>query len=317
MGDDELWWGWWTEQKPDRPAGDIVLDALRSGWLEVPLPGRGETSRRLAALARWSRSDPQFAAIAAGHAAAVAILAELGGPAPSGRLWGVWTDEADSVKAVLHHGGWALSGVRYGCAGVEVCERALVTAATGTGNQLFAIDVADTETLPLDGIHLNATRGTPVGGVGAYVSRPGYGHGLIDEAAARYGEASAAGQALLQSVGNDPDPEALEHLGAVDVALHSAYCLLADAATAVDADPAAVSPRLAMRVRLGVNAAAAVVEGRLARAVRSGVRGPGADREALRVLGGLVRDGAGADEAADDALGIERHVKSADVDPHV
>ena len=65
--------------------------AVESGRLDLPLPGAGATRERWAAFADLAGEDLSLARLCEGHADAVAILAELGGPRPEpGSRWGVW-----------------------------------------------------------------------------------------------------------------------------------------------------------------------------------------------------------------------------------
>src|ERR1700731_996232 len=65
--------------------------AVKSGRLNLPLPGSGRTRERWAALADLAGEDLSLARLAEGHADALAILAELGAASPSaGSRWGVW-----------------------------------------------------------------------------------------------------------------------------------------------------------------------------------------------------------------------------------
>ena len=85
--------------EPDMTAG-LVGHWLSSGALDLPLPGSGETARRWQRLAELTEVDVVAGRLAEAHTDAVAILAELGGPAPHpGQLWGVWA--AESPDAVL------------------------------------------------------------------------------------------------------------------------------------------------------------------------------------------------------------------------
>ncbi len=52
------------------------------GW-SLPLPGAGRTAERWAGLRAVGEQDLPLARLAEGHADAVAILAELDGPAPA------------------------------------------------------------------------------------------------------------------------------------------------------------------------------------------------------------------------------------------
>ncbi|MGJ6967212.1 hypothetical protein ACSDR0_35375 [Streptosporangium sp. G11] len=63
---------------------------MESGRLDLPLPGGGGTRRRWEALSSLARRDLSLARLCEGHADALAILAELAGPAPAtGSRWGV------------------------------------------------------------------------------------------------------------------------------------------------------------------------------------------------------------------------------------
>lgn len=72
-------------------AACAFASAVESGRLDLPLPGSGATWRRWAAFADLAEEDLSLARLGEGHADAVAILAELGGPPPRpGSRWGVW-----------------------------------------------------------------------------------------------------------------------------------------------------------------------------------------------------------------------------------
>ena len=59
--------------------------AVKSGRLNLPLPGSGRTRERWAALADLAGEDLSLARLAEGHADALAILAELGAALAAGR----------------------------------------------------------------------------------------------------------------------------------------------------------------------------------------------------------------------------------------
>ena len=63
-----------------RTAGAFTA-AVESGRLDLPLPGSGATWERWAAFADLAGEDLSLARLGEGHADAIAILAELGGPA--------------------------------------------------------------------------------------------------------------------------------------------------------------------------------------------------------------------------------------------
>jgi alkylation response protein AidB-like acyl-CoA dehydrogenase len=278
------WPGWWAEHGgpgvTSDAAADLVVKARVDGLLEPPLPGSGRTLDRLVAFSRWGRADLVFARLAEGHADAVAILAELGDPAPVNHLWGVWAAVPRSVRATQVDDGWILDGDRPWCSGAGVCSRALVTAEADDGPRLFAIDVADADILPgtwpavgMAGsdsrtIRLSAAPASPIGGVEAYVARPGFRHGGIGVAACWYGGARGVADALyIAARTRDLSPHAMAHLGGVDIALHSCRTMLADAAARIDAAPYADQTLLSAQVRLGVEARATEVLDRVGRAL--------------------------------------------------
>ena len=57
--------------------------AVRSGRLDLPLPGSGQTRERWAVLAGLAEKDLSLARLAEGHTDALAILAELGVSPPA------------------------------------------------------------------------------------------------------------------------------------------------------------------------------------------------------------------------------------------
>ena len=59
------------------------IAAAESGRLDLPLPGSGQTRERWARLISLAAEDLSLARLGEGHADALAILAELGGPAPA------------------------------------------------------------------------------------------------------------------------------------------------------------------------------------------------------------------------------------------
>jgi alkylation response protein AidB-like acyl-CoA dehydrogenase len=252
----------------------------------LPLPGHGRTAERLRGLTSLGRADLVAARLGEGHADADAIRAELGDkPTPRGERWGVWAAAPDSVRAKPAAGGWRLTGDRPWCSGAAWCTHALVTAAAPDGVRLFAVTNAAPHAVPLDDtwpaigmagsdsrtIRFTDAPARPVGGPGQYVGRPGFWHGGIGVAAVWYGGALGVADTLrAAAVAKELSPHALAHLGAVDVALGAAGCVLAAAAATIDADPAANQHRLALRVRATVEAAATEVLDRVGRALGAG-----------------------------------------------
>jgi alkylation response protein AidB-like acyl-CoA dehydrogenase len=227
--------------------------AVGSGRLNLPLPGSGATWRRWAAFADLAGEDLSLARLGEGHADALAILAELGGPSPGpGSRWGVWAANppGPNVTATRQAGGWLLQGSKQYCSGARICTHALVTAAADDGERLFAVrtdDLApDTGSWPATGMAGSDTldvgfpgvSAEPVGPPSGYVNRPGFSHGGAGVAACWYGGARAVGRTLINAASKrDIGAHALAHLGAVDIALRTARAALSVAADGIDADP--------------------------------------------------------------------------------
>jgi alkylation response protein AidB-like acyl-CoA dehydrogenase len=263
--------------------------AVESGRLDLPLPGGGRTWERWAVLADLAGEDLSLARLSEGHVDALAILAELGQePPPAGCRWGVWAAQppGPGLTASRVAGGWRLDGIKRYCSGAHSCTHALVTTAAPDGSRLFAVTTGDlvpvAGTWPATGmagsdtldVEFTDIPAEPVGEPGAYTSRPGFGHGGAGVAACWYGGARGVGQTLLAAAAKrDVGPHALAHLGAVDIALHTARDALARAAAEIDADPADREHggwRRALRVRAMVEATATEVMARVGRALGAG-----------------------------------------------
>ncbi len=275
-----------------RSAAAAFTAAVESGRLDLPLPGSGRTRERWARLADLAAEDLSLVRLGEGHADAVAILAELGGPAPEpGSRWGVWAAQPPGRGLTATHAarGWRLSGLKHYCSGARVCTHALVTAAAPDGARLFAVGtgaltpvpgswpatgMAGSDTLDVD---FDDVPAEPVGPPGGYTGRPGFTHGGVGVAACWYGGArGVAGTLLGAARRRDVGPHALAHLGAVDVVLTSARAALDQAADEIDADPCdldGAGPVRALRVRAQVEAAAAEVMTRAGRALGAGPLG--------------------------------------------
>ena len=227
--------------------------AVESGRLGLPLPGSGATWQRWAAFADLAEEDLSLARLGEGHADAVAILAELAGPAPRpGSRWGVWaaSPPGPSVTATRQGGSWVLRGTKQYCSGARVCTHALVTARAGDEERLFAVAAGDLEpqagTWPATGmagsdtldVGFPAVPAEPVGPPGGYTGRPGFSHGGAGVAACWYGGARGVARTLARAAAKgDVGPHALAHLGAVDIALRTTQDALGRAADEIDADP--------------------------------------------------------------------------------
>jgi hypothetical protein len=266
--------------------------AVESGRLNLPLPGSGATRERWAAFADLAGEDLSLARLTEGHADAVAILAELGGPRPEpGSRWGVWAANppGPNVKATRRDSIWELHGTKQYCSGARTCTDVLVTAAAGDGARLFAVSTGllepNPDSWPATGMAGSDTldvgfpgvAAVPVGPPDAYTNRPGFSHGGVGVAACWYGGARGVARALLSVASKrDVGPHALAHLGAVDLALRTAWAALGQAADEIDADPGderGEGSLRAMRVRALTEAAATDVLTRTGRALGAGPLG--------------------------------------------
>jgi alkylation response protein AidB-like acyl-CoA dehydrogenase len=261
--------------------------ALHAGLLDLPLPGRGRTARRFAALSELGATDLDLARLGEGHVDAVAVLADLEPGATPPGLWGVWAANppGDRVRAERSDGGWVLSGTKPWCSGAGTCDRALVTAEAPDGYRLFAVDLAGETAAPVDGtwpaasmrgsdsrsVRFSAHPAEAVGGPGDYLARPGFWHGAVGVAAVWLGGALGVARALAAAHDRRPlHPHALAHAGAVDAALAAGRALLERAAASFDADPEdrGGQARLAAgRVRAAVERSATEVLDRVGRAL--------------------------------------------------
>lgn len=272
-----------------RRAARAFTGAVESGRLDIPLPGSGATRERWATFADLGEEDLSLARLGEGHADAIAIMAELGGPhSPPGSRWGVWAANppGPNVRAGRRNGTWTLRGTKQYCSGARVCTHALVTAAAGDGQRLFAVATDDLEpsegTWPATGMAGSDTldvgfpdvAAEPVGPPDGYTNRPGFSHGGVGVAACWYGGARGVARALLNAASKrDVGPHALAHLGAIDIALRTVRAALGQAADEIDADPddaRCEGPLRALRVRALTEAVASDVLARTGRALGAG-----------------------------------------------
>ena len=309
----------------------LVLEWLRAGQLQLPLPGSGRTAQRWHRLSQLTEVDIVAGRLAEAHTDAVAILAELGGEvARADELWGVWAAEAPDAVLTARGAGDAvvLDGTKAWCSGAGLCTHALVTARlTDARRGLFAVDLRDAAVRPLEtswrnpGMADSDTRSVQfssaptvlVGQPGDYLSRPGFWFGAIGVAACWLGGARAVSAPLYQrAAGGSADDHLLAHLGAVDAAITASQATLAMAAHHVDADPgnrSGLAELMARRAR-------AVVENAVEETLRRTDRalGPGPlclDEKHARAVADLTvyvrQSHAERDLAALGALAAEGH----------
>ncbi len=274
---------------PGSAVAAAFADTVESGRVNLPLPGSGRTRERWAVLADLAGEDLSLARLAEGHADALAILAELGdGTPPAGSRWGVWAAQppGPGLTASRAGRGWRLDGIKQYCSGAHSVTDALVTATAPDGNRLFAAGTADlvpvAGTWPAVGMAASDTLDVrfagipaePLGGPGSYINRPGFAHGGAGVAACWYGGARGVGRMLLAAAASrDVGPHALAHLGAVDIALHTARTALDTAAAEIDADPQDRNDGgklRALRLRALVEAVSTEVMQRVGRALGAG-----------------------------------------------
>jgi alkylation response protein AidB-like acyl-CoA dehydrogenase len=274
---------------PSDPAalGAILTQMVDAGHDRLPLPGSGRTLTRWRALAAVAARDLGLVKLFEGHTDALAILAELNGPAaPQGSRWGVWAAEAPDARVTatpLADGELQLEGVKAWCSGARALSHALVTAWLGDAPVLAAVAL-DQPSISVSTQHWHAVgmRATGSGDVrfeqarafqlGAphdYVRRAGFWQGGAGIGACWYGAAAGiAGMvaaAVTQRAGGRPaegrpaDVHRLAHLGAIDVALAGAAAVLRASAAQIDADPGGNHQSAALRTRLLVETAATTV----------------------------------------------------------
>ena len=227
---------------------------LSEGGLSLPLPGRGETSRRHRMLAEIARRDLTLARVAEAHTDAIAILAEAGCEPRDRALYGVWASDgpASQLHLVPHGSGYVLHGVKQYCSGSTFLDAALVTARLGDTLRLVDVPLADA-TLTIDtsiwksaAFSATATGSVAfhdvpvwpeqlIGGDRFYLDRPGFWHGAVGPAACWAGGAFGLIDAAM--AGRRANPHVLAHLGALEALRWGLEALLDQAGREIDADP--------------------------------------------------------------------------------
>lgn len=251
-------------------AGEDVAAALELAEIygtRLAAPGDGATAMRWQLLADVAAQDLTAGRVLEAHADALAILAEAGERAPTGR-WGVFAAEASDVSLVANsrHSGWTVEGTKPWCSLGSALDHALVTARAGAARRLFAVDLrhpsvrADPPSgwvsrglraVPSGPVHFSATPAEPIGGPNWYLTRPGFAWGGIGVAACWYGGAHALAERLIATASRG-NRELLDlAVGAVDIALHATRACLSEAARLVDCGLASgdAGEILALRVR--------------------------------------------------------------------
>jgi alkylation response protein AidB-like acyl-CoA dehydrogenase len=251
-------------------AGDDVEAGLRIaldyGRL-LPQPGSGATAQRWQLLALAAEVDLSAARILEAHSDALAILGEAGEAPPEG-TWGVFAAESADARLDAYDDGDAtvLAGTKPWCSLGGSLDRALVTARSGSGRGLYAVDLrhssvtadspakwvarglANITSAP---VVFDSTPARAVGAEGWYLRRSGFAWGGIGVAACWYGGALGLSRTLRDFSAERGGELNLLHVGTVDAALHGAATALAQAAVMVDSGQAAgaAGELLALRVR--------------------------------------------------------------------
>jgi alkylation response protein AidB-like acyl-CoA dehydrogenase len=273
-------------------SSSVVTRWLTSGMLDLPLPGSGDTARRLQRLADLAEIDVVAGRLAEAHTDAVAILAELDGPdVQAGHFWGVWAAESrDAVVRARDAGSRVIvDGTKPWCSGAALCTHALVTVRLDSGERgLVAVELDQRGVHPLPSgwrnvgmaesdtrsVQFTAAEGVAVGSPGEYLSRPGFWHGAVGVSACWLGGARAVASPLYsRATDESADAHALAHLGAVDAVLAAGQATLMWAAAEIDADPAnrkGQAELVARRARAVVEIAVDDAIGRTARALGPG-----------------------------------------------
>lgn len=281
--------GWRKHGYTDtRALGDCLQSLIEKGLDQLPSPASGKTLERWQALSVVGGHDLGLCKLYEGHTDALAIIREVGAQPPeAGSSWGMWASEPPQARVEVRRDGDALriNGRKAWCSSASVLSHALMTAWDEDGQQQLvgvkldqpgvritddgwrAVGMATTGSVEVE--FVNAT-GLPVGTPGEYLDRPGFWQGGIGVAACWHGATAAIAQRLLQHAGKSQEPHALAHLGAVDVALHSAHQILRKAAEHIDRAPTADAEQLARRCRAVVEHTAQKVISHVGRALGAG-----------------------------------------------
>ena len=259
-----------------------------AGLDTLPLPGSGSTLERWQRLALVAGNDLGLCKLYEGHTDALATMQELDAERPpAGSTWGLWAAEPPNARVQVRrvNGHAVLDGRKSWCSGAAVVSHGLLTAWDEQGAvQLVAVEMQQPQisitthgweavgmsaTASLD-VQFEQAQATCIGGPGDYLQRPGFWQGAIGIAACWHGAASALAHTLQQHCSQRADPHALAHLGAVNAALFSATCVLAEAARHVDAAPTADAQLLARQTRAHIEACVDQVIAHVGRALGAG-----------------------------------------------
>ncbi len=184
-------------------------EALRSGALDLPAIGGGDTAGRWRALREFGREDLSYARLIEPHIDALAILDELHHPCDRSRLHAVWASGGPDSTLRFEadrDGGGLLVGRKAFCSGAELSDKALITAASRPRDHgvLVRLDLSEaraagtvriddsiwhtpafaatgTASVTFESVRIPAA--DVVGTTEDYLERPGFWHGSIGPAA--------------------------------------------------------------------------------------------------------------------------------------
>jgi len=234
------------------PPEDVpaALALAREVGASRPTPGDGSTLDQWELLANLAAHDLGVARAVEPHLDAVAILVQAGWQTVEG-TWGVFAAEGGPDPLLAESDGqrWTLNGTKPWCSLAGRLDSALITARTGTGPQLFAVDLAQPGVqvvedawrarglveIPSGPVRFTEVEAVSVGEADWYLTRPGFWWGAIGVAACWFGGAVGIARTVLGAAQRSANPHLLAHLGAIDVLLHTCRTALADAAARVDA----------------------------------------------------------------------------------
>lgn len=225
------------------------------GRLELPFPGRGETTERHRRLFEIGREDLSVARLAEAHVDALAILAESGRPADPDALYGVWASETPDASLRLERSasGFQLNGCKAFCSGASLLDRALITvsapeqrilevdlranrdALTIDDSAWIASAFADTQTATVTFENILVTQDDIIGDARWYLDRAGFWHGACGPACCWAGGAAGLVEYALKQSGKDA--HTMAHLGALHADAWCLQALLDTAASEIDQCP--------------------------------------------------------------------------------
>lgn len=237
-----------------------VRALIADGSLDLPVPGAGATTTRLATLAALAAADLQVGRMVEAHTDAVAILREADRPVAAGALYGVWAAADPSLALTLEPtppgsaSAPVLTGRKPFCTGGGMVDRALVTVRTDAGVVLLDIDARhhtiayDTSAWLAPAFSATATAlatfrslpvpGGPVGPPGWYLDRVGFWHGACAPAACWAGGAiGLIDRTVERALPKAADPHRDAQIGRLTALRWQLAAVVGQAGQEIDAAP--------------------------------------------------------------------------------